>query len=751
MADFAELKVVLKSLFEASGLNELDKRVQESVAKIKEGFGGGELSGAMSEMRHGLIDMAAEFVSVKAAAEFLWDSFKEATNAEKLLSGLASTMKVLNGATAEEVEKTKEWLEAASLQYGILDDKLIPAFQTLLTITGDTEQAQGLLQIAMNASRGHIADFGEATNTLARYMQTGVIPRTGELGKLIRRLEADSKAAHGGHVKHAEVLAKLNDEMNRAAQSSATTSDKLDQQKVRWQQTKEAIGSLLLTLVDQLQPVMAAIAIGIAKSIEGWRDLGAVVTMVAQTFGLSMDAMTEFAKGHFAESKRLRDQADAMATDYLEKELAKNAAVTASVAKSWSEQAAKITDSSKASAATIVALGDHMDHLKDKVEKGNKTVMDAWRLRELNVEEHADGEIDRLRQLAALYGEMATDPKLNPLQQAEARVKASKLTEEADKKELAAVKTLRDEKEKAARTEIENIARDEKEKDRLLITHLKIRLQDGIADKDERAKVAKELADLEIKQRQRVEAEEKADAKAEQQRLRQLLGEKKVSLAQELKDEIAYQTSKLKAVKKGSDEEIKILKTIAALKKKMHQVELADAMSAASSMLSLAEGAFGKHKEISIAQALIHTYESAVAAYKAMAAIPYIGPALGIAAAALAVVAGLKNVEEIKKSDPTQGAGFDDPQNDMIAYMGGQRWARDYTEKWGAGAMAGMHAQNQSVTNNNYVSNQPGQIVQNRSVNVGAMPMVDTHREPMMRDLARQLKTYDSLFSDGDL
>jgi hypothetical protein len=57
-------------------------------------------------------------------------------------------------------------------------------------------------------------------------------------------------------------------------------------------------------------------------------------------------------------------------------------------------------------------------------------------------------------------------------------------------------------------------------------------------------------------------------------------------------------------------------------------------------------------KAAAIAQTVIETYKSATSAYAAMAGIPYIGPALGIAAAAAAVAAGMANVQAIR-NQPT--------------------------------------------------------------------------------------------------
>lgn len=67
--------------------------------------------------------------------------------------------------------------------------------------------------------------------------------------------------------------------------------------------------------------------------------------------------------------------------------------------------------------------------------------------------------------------------------------------------------------------------------------------------------------------------------------------------------------------------------------------------------------AFAAFKAISIAQTMIKTYESATAAYAAMAGIPIVGPALGAAAAASAIWAGLANVAKIANMEPGGGAG----------------------------------------------------------------------------------------------
>jgi hypothetical protein len=57
---------------------------------------------------------------------------------------------------------------------------------------------------------------------------------------------------------------------------------------------------------------------------------------------------------------------------------------------------------------------------------------------------------------------------------------------------------------------------------------------------------------------------------------------------------------------------------------------------------------FEMQKALSISETLISTYQSATSAYKAMAGIPVVGPALGVAAAAAAIAAGKANVDQIR-------------------------------------------------------------------------------------------------------
>lgn len=105
----------------------------------------------------------------------------------------------------------------------------------------------------------------------------------------------------------------------------------------------------------------------------------------------------------------------------------------------------------------------------------------------------------------------------------------------------------------------------------------------------------------------------------------------------------------------------------------LHQQRMAQIEGAKQqAMLSMASDFFGQiatlqnsknktmqrvGKAAAIAQTVVNTYQSATGAYAALSWIPMVGPALGIAAAAAAVAAGLANVQAIRSQPEGYATG----------------------------------------------------------------------------------------------
>ena len=96
---------------------------------------------------------------------------------------------------------------------------------------------------------------------------------------------------------------------------------------------------------------------------------------------------------------------------------------------------------------------------------------------------------------------------------------------------------------------------------------------------------------------------------------------------------------------------IKAYQSLQDSKNRALQSTLQVASSIAGSMAQIWGEETKVGKGFATAQALIDTYSAANAAYSAMAGIPIVGPGLGIAAAAAAVIAGIANVKAIWSVD----------------------------------------------------------------------------------------------------
>lgn len=128
-------------------------------------------------------------------------------------------------------------------------------------------------------------------------------------------------------------------------------------------------------------------------------------------------------------------------------------------------------------------------------------------------------------------------------------------------------------------------------------------------------------------------------------------------------DALALSKAQIKLAKKTDEEILESAIFAAKVKQEIRDQELFVAQSFADSTTEIARNAFGEQSAIfkisATAQTLISTFSSATKSYDALAGIPYVGPALGFAAAAAAVAAGLANVAQINDIDIAAAGGAD--------------------------------------------------------------------------------------------
>lgn len=186
---------------------------------------------------------------------------------------------------------------------------------------------------------------------------------------------------------------------------------------------------------------------------------------------------------------------------------------------------------------------------------------------------------------------------------------------------------------------------------------------------------------LEDSQKQREEAQKQKDLIDLENR--RIVNEERIAfdLEFQLQELEARRLQELEAAEKTGADLSLIEQKYAQQRKQIEQAVTDNKLSLASQSLSNVITIVGKEsalgKTAAIAQTTIDTYQSATAAYKAMAGIPVVGPALGAVAAAAAVVSGLQNVAKITKAKPPRaerGAVFD---------IGGKRHSQGGTMFYG--------------------------------------------------------------------
>ena len=214
-------------------LGEADKAVETNASKISD-FG----------------KKAAAAFAVAAAAAVAYgtklaiDGVKSAIEDEQAQLRLASALKTATGATDAQIKATENMILQTSLATGVADDQLRPAFQRLAVSTKDTEEAQKLLNLALDISKGKGIELETVANALGR-AQDGNTTALGRLGLGLSKAELST-------LSFTEVQQKLSDLYGGSAAANAETfQGKIDRLKVGFDEAKESLGVALLPQVEK--------------------------------------------------------------------------------------------------------------------------------------------------------------------------------------------------------------------------------------------------------------------------------------------------------------------------------------------------------------------------------------------------------------------------------------------------------------------------------------------------------------------
>lgn len=172
-------------------------------------------------------------------------------------------------------------------QFGVLDDQLRPAFQRLLTTTGDVAKAQSLLKTALDLS----AASGQDVVTVAGDLSKGYVGQTRALAKYgIGLTQAELKA-----MSFEEVQTRINTLFGGQAQTSVDTyAGALQRLSVAANNAKEVIGGGLL---DALAALGGGGEGGLTNTLNLIEKTSTALATFVRRFGVGVGQLAALARG----------------------------------------------------------------------------------------------------------------------------------------------------------------------------------------------------------------------------------------------------------------------------------------------------------------------------------------------------------------------------------------------------------------------------------------------------------------------
>ena len=180
-----------------------------------------------------------------AVGAFAVSAVKAAAEDETAQKQLAATIEATTKATAAQIAGVEEYIKQTSIAIGVTDDQLRPAFSRLVRSTKDVEDAQKLLNLALDLS----AATGRPLESVANALGRAYDGNTTALGKLGLGLDANLLKS-----KDFDAIFKIltNTFGNFAENEALSTQKQMERVKIALDEAKESIGAALLPVVQEL-------------------------------------------------------------------------------------------------------------------------------------------------------------------------------------------------------------------------------------------------------------------------------------------------------------------------------------------------------------------------------------------------------------------------------------------------------------------------------------------------------------------
>jgi hypothetical protein len=209
-------------------------------------------------------------VAGTAALAFAADAVKAAAQDALAQEKLAETIKATTNATAAQIAGVEDYITTTSIAVGITDDELRPAFSRLVRSTKDTEEAQRLLNLALDLS----VATSKPVETIANALGKAYDGNTVALGKLGLGLDANILKTKDTEA----IVTSLEGTYGRFAEGAAETAAvKFERIRIATDEAKESIGAALLPVVERLADfVLTTVVPNLESFINGLTGQGSL-------------------------------------------------------------------------------------------------------------------------------------------------------------------------------------------------------------------------------------------------------------------------------------------------------------------------------------------------------------------------------------------------------------------------------------------------------------------------------------------
>jgi hypothetical protein len=209
-------------------------------------------------------------VAGTAALAFAADAVKAAAQDALAQEKLAETIRATTNATAAQIAGVEDYITTTSIAVGITDDELRPAFSRLVRSTKDTEEAQRLLNLALDLS----VATSKPVETIANALGKAYDGNTVALGKLGLGLDANILKTKDTEA----IVTSLEGTYGRFAEGAAETAAvKFERIRIATDEAKESIGAALLPVVERLADfVLTTVVPNLESFINGLTGQGSL-------------------------------------------------------------------------------------------------------------------------------------------------------------------------------------------------------------------------------------------------------------------------------------------------------------------------------------------------------------------------------------------------------------------------------------------------------------------------------------------